>query len=138
MGWPEDQGGRDVNDLIEPDRFYLYAPPWVVCPAFAIAVGESGLPLLLVEESILLVGGTAPEGHTKAILAFTDRDLAETFISTLPRRQEPATFRSLNHFAAFLRGAQARGLTYIVFDSIKPARFVPIQRVIDAIAQAKA
>jgi hypothetical protein len=112
------------------DVFWVLGPPWVVVHEGKVAEDDSGLPLLLDGGKPVTIKGERNRG----IVLFTDRDLADRCIAELRRQgQRPATFKSVEHFAAFLQRIQSRGETHVGFDPGKQVRFFSIERVLDAI-----
>lgn len=124
--------------IVDENLFWVPGPVWVVNRAGGVTVDDEGRPVLSDETTVARVEGRVEGERCNAIVVFTDRDLAERFIAGLPRPgQATATFRTPEHFAAFLQRAARRGETHVGFDPGEVVRFSPIQDVLDGIAKRK-
>lgn len=121
-----------MDDLYDDRAFWIYAPVWVVAHGSEVAANADGVPVLTDEAGVATVKGSRSFG----VVVFTDRDLADEFVSRLPRPgQAAATFASPEHFGAFLQRAQKRGLTHVAFDPDVRGRFISIERVLEWISR---
>ena len=97
----------DADDLVDPDRFEIVAPPWALADLshFDPATGGGALWVRV------------QDGEHSIALLFTDRDLVDRFMQ---ERGQPTwqacQMPTVPDYVAWLLAVQAQGATHVCFD----------------------